>query len=80
MAKYEYVNGERRHYRGVAIWYDLEGAYEIGYYDKRHWYVRTCTSLQDTGDCKSGNSPRKSKVRRHYFSTLADAKRFIDEF
>ena len=72
MAKYEYFNGERRHYRGVAIWYDLN--------NEKHWYIRTCTSLQDTGDCRTDNPATRSKIQRVYFGKLVEAKRFIDEF
>ena len=72
MAKYEYFNGERRHYRGVAIWYDLN--------NEKHWYIRTCTSLQDRGDSRTDKPVNRSRIQRVYFGTLVEAKRFIDGF
>lgn len=64
MAKYEYVNGERRKYRHIDIWYDASPG---RWY---HWYVRTWETIA------SGVSVE----RRTYFPTIKEAKRYIDEF
>lgn len=64
MAKYIYVDGERRPYKGVNIWYDLTG--NCG----QHWYIEVCCSIA------SG----VSKVQRHYFSTLVMARQEIDGY
>lgn len=68
MAKYEYFDGERRHYHGTIIWYDKAGN------GQDHWYIRLCVNLQD----QIGG--RKSVLTREYFSSLTEAKRFIDGF
>ena len=75
MAKYEYANGERRKYHGVLIWYDSNGGYNPGYFEPCHWYVRLCTTLADGPGFNA-----KSKTRKEYFKTLAEAKRYIDNF
>ena len=67
MAKYEYINGERRYYHKTIIWYDA---------DKERWYLRLATSLQD----KYGDVTRKCHITNVYFKTIAEAKRYIDEF
>ena len=64
MAKYEYINGERRYYRGVPIWYDLTG--DCG----SHWYIEVTYSIA------SGIS----RKHRHYFQTLVMARQEIDGY
>ena len=65
--KYEYVNGERRYFKRVAIWYDANGN------DGKHWYIRHAITLQDCNDtCHTGHICNK------YFKTIADAKKYID--
>ena len=68
MARYQYHNGERRLHHGNIIWYDADRT------DGLHWYVRLCVSLQDS------NGGRRSQIHNVYFKTIAEAKRYIDDF
>ena len=59
-------------YHQVNIWYDEVGEFNPGYFETWHWYVEECHTLH--GFCT------KSKLVRHYFPTIASAKRYIDAF
>lgn len=70
MAKYNYTHGEWRVYRGILIQYDANSCY--------HWYIETCTTLHGTWPTK--NPVKSSQIHKVYFSTLSEAKKYIDEF
>ena len=75
MKKYE--NGERRVYKRIDIMYDADGRYVYGCFEACHWYIELTTLFL------IGNNPpgkRKTRVTREYFRTIAEAKRYIDDF
>lgn len=78
MSKYQYIDGERRYHRGVIIWYDLKGQQKPGYTDIQHWYIVMITQFSQRSP--SVNPPTRYHIYREYFSKLADAKQFIDNF
>lgn len=78
MAKYEYRQGERRYYRGIPIWYDLKGDFQVGYNEIYHWFIETCTTLCGCGPTK--NPVNTCRIRKMYFKTLAEAKDYINDF
>lgn len=70
MAKYNYTHGEWRVYRGILIQYDTNSWC--------HWYIETCTTLSGTWPSK--NPVKSYQIHKVYFSTLSEAKKYIDEF
>ena len=77
MAKREYKDGENRKYKCSRIWYDEKGEWQAGYWVTYHWYVVLKHTLQDVD---GGFRYTKSRETRVYFQTIAEAKRYIDEF
>ena len=77
MGKYEYQDGERRWYKRIDIRYDQQGEYQEGYYTTYHWYIDT-----ETYEYIGLNPPCKYHLTRgrKYFPTIAEAKRYIDNF
>ena len=71
MAKYNYINNERRYYRGVTIWYDL--------HNEDHWYIETCTTIHHSCG-RTQNPVNTCRICRVYFKTLTEARNYIDEF
>lgn len=77
MAKYEYKDGEHRIHKRIDIVYDLKGWYDMAFNHRCHWYIENRIS-----ETIGRNPPGKNRVstRRIYFQTIAEAKRYIDEF
>ena len=77
MAKYVYKDGERRTYRRIDIKFDLQGQYDYAYNRVCHWYIDKYI-VESIGLNPPGKT-RETRTRE-YFETIADAKRYIDEF
>ncbi len=59
-----------RYYKGVNIHYDKVGELKAGYNEVQHWFInRYCTI--ENGKCQ---------VIKIWFSSLAGAKKFINEY
>lgn len=78
MAKREYKDGERRYYHGIDIRYSERGEYQCGYQVRFHWYLRM-NIITSIGEDSRGTRVRE-EWKQMFFPTLAEAKRFIDEF
>ena len=72
-----YKDGERRTHKRIDIRYDSKGEAQPGYFKYYHWYIDTISVVQI-----GLNPPGKTRTERgrRYFETIADAKRYIDEF
>jgi hypothetical protein len=77
MAKYEYEDGERRTHKRIDITFDLKGWHDQVFNRTCHWFVDKYVS-----ETIGHHPPGKSKGRwvRVYFSTISEAKRYIDDF
>lgn len=73
MAKYNYTHGEWRVYRGIPIQYD---ANTLSF---RHWFIEVCSTICGHGG-HTKNPVKSYQIHKVYFSTLSEAKKYIDEF
>lgn len=72
MTKYNYTHGEWRVYRGIPIKYDANKSFN-------HWFIEVCSTICGHGG-HTKNPVKSYQIKKVYFGTLSEAKKYIDKF